>query len=99
MANPPNNRRTHILVNDILPEPSVGTDLPERLTKTRAAALGCFPMLCLHIEYYCEFSNERLELMRAAGTPVDKLLRERLVRRRIEESNGAPTLRFLLKNR
>ena len=49
-------------------------------------------VLGLHIEYCCQFFYERPELVRTAGAPLNKLLRERLVRRRIEESNGAPNL-------
>jgi hypothetical protein len=55
-------------------------------------------MLRLHVQCCCEFSYEGLKLSRAAGTPLDKLLRERLVRRWIEKSKGTPTLRFLFKN-
>jgi hypothetical protein len=55
-------------------------------------------MLRLHVQCRCEFSYEGLKLSRAAGTPLDKLLRERLVRRWIEEGKGAPTLRFFFEN-
>jgi hypothetical protein len=55
-------------------------------------------MLRLHVQCRCEFSYEGLKLSRAAGTPLDKLLRERLIRRWIEKSKGTPTLRFFFEN-
>ena len=66
--------------------------------KNRAEVRDLSAALSLDVEYRGEFSYEGLKLARAAGTPVHKLLRERLVRRWIEESKGAPTLRFFFKN-